>query len=153
MARAREGKAAAERDPMVEAALLEGLAEGLTLRALCRRHGVAAALVHRWRIEDKPFARRYALAREAGFEAIAEQALDIADDEDGDFVEREKADGSASLAKNPDNVARARLRVETRLKLLAKWAPGKYGDATGHGDAPDWSERLAAARARVLRGR
>jgi hypothetical protein len=36
-------------------------------------------------------------------------ALDIADDKSGD-------------------VARDKLRVETRLKLLAKWNPKKYGD-------------------------
>jgi len=39
------------------------------------------------------------------------------------------------------------------LKLLSKWAPGKYGEGAAAGPAPDWSERLAAARARVLKGR
>ena len=149
MARARK----AERDPALVESLLGGLAEGITLRKLCRRHGVSPALVHRWRLEDKEFARTFALAREAGFEAIAEEALEIADDDAQDFLEKEKADGSTTLAKNPDNVARARLRVETRLKLLSKWAPGKYGEGAAAGPAPDWSERLAAARARVLKGR
>lgn len=140
------------RDAALAEALLAGLAEGVTLRKLCRRHGVAASLVQRWRLEDKNFARRFALAREAGFEAIAEEALEIADDDAEDVITKEKSDGSVSVAKNPDNVARARLRVETRLKLLSKWAPGKYGESAGS-DGPDWSARLAAARARVLRGR
>ena len=143
----------AARDPALEEMLLAGLAEGITLRKLCRRHQVAPALVQRWRLEDREFARRFALAREAGFEAIAEETLEIADDDAGDVTHKEKADGTMSVAKNPDNVARARLRVETRLKLLSKWAPGKYGESAGAGDAQDWSERLAAARARVLKGR
>lgn len=143
----------AVRDTALEDLLLAGLAEGITLRKLCRRHQVAPALVQRWRLEDREFARRFALAREAGFEAIAEETLEIADDDAGDVTHKEKADGTMSVAKNPDNVARARLRVETRLKLLSKWAPGKYGESTGAGDTQDWSERLAAARARVLKGR
>ena len=143
----------AVRDPVLEEILLAGLAEGITLRKLCRRHQIAPALVQRWRLEDREFARRFALAREAGFEAIAEETLEIADDDAGDVTHKEKADGTMSVAKNPDNVARARLRVETRLKLLSKWAPGKYGESAGDGEAQDWSERLAAARARVLKGR
>jgi hypothetical protein len=51
---------------------------------------VSPALVHRWRLEDKDFARTFALAREAGFEAIAEEALEIADDDAQDFLERKK---------------------------------------------------------------
>lgn len=141
------------RDREIEEALLAGLAEGITLRKLCRRHGVPAGQVQRWRLDDKAFARRFALAREAGFEAIAEETLEIADDDAGDFAEKEKADGSVTLTKNPDNVARARLRVETRLKLLSKWAPGKYGESAAAQETPDWSQRLAAARARVLKGR
>ncbi|MCW1985083.1 UNVERIFIED_ORG: hypothetical protein M2348_000794 [Sphingomonas sp. R1F5B] len=143
----------AVRDRALEDLLLAGLAEGVTLRKLCRRHHIAPGLVQRWRLEDKDFARRFALAREAGFEAIAEETLEIADDDAGDVTCKEKADGSVAVAKNPDNVARARLRVETRLKLLSKWAPGKYGESTELGQAQDWSERLAAARARVLKGR
>lgn len=143
----------AARDPALEETLLAGLAEGITLRKLCRRHHIAPALVQRWRLEDREFARRFALAREAGFEAIAEETLEIADDDAGDVTHKEKADGTMSVAKNPDNVARARLRVETRLKLLSKWAPGKYGESAGAGDTQDWSERLAAARARVMKGR
>jgi hypothetical protein len=109
----------ATRDPALEEILLAGLAEGITLRKLCRRHQIAPALVQRWRLEDREFARRFALAREAGFEAIAEETLEIADDDAGDVTHKEKADGTMSVAKNPDNVAQARLRVETRLKLLS----------------------------------
>jgi hypothetical protein len=149
MARARK----AARDPALEDLLLTGLAEGITLRKLCRRHQLSPATVQRWRMEDRDFARRFALAREAGFEAIAEETLEIADDDTGDTIGKEKVDGTVAIAKNPDNVARARLRVETRLKLLSKWAPGKYGESAGAGEGQDWSERLAAARARVLKGR
>jgi chromosome segregation ATPase len=56
--------------------------------------------------------------KDEGHDAIAIQALQIADDKSGD-PQRDK------------------LRIETRLKLLAKWNPKKYGDSTQikHADA------------------
>jgi hypothetical protein len=67
-----------------------------------------------------------ARAREDGFDAIALDALKIADYGDDDFVE----DGEGNLRPNHELVQRSKLRVDTRLKLLAKWDPKRYGDKT-----------------------
>ena len=48
-------------------------------------------------------------------------------------MERRGKDGeSAGWELNGDHVQRSRLRIDTRLKLLAKWNPRKYGDKLAH---------------------
>jgi hypothetical protein len=104
------------------------LAEGEPLRQICRDdHLPAWQTVYGW-IEARPdFAKRIACARELGFDAIAEQALEIADTPQiGETVETSE-DGKK--VKREDMIAHRKLQVETRLKLLAKWAPKKYGES------------------------
>jgi hypothetical protein len=62
--------------------------------------------------KDEDFVRRIARAREDGYDVIADQCMVLADLEPTD----------------PLHVNWRRLQVETRLKLLAKWNPKKYGD-------------------------
>ena len=64
---------------------------------------------------DKELAARYKKAREVGYDAIAEECLNIADDDSGDSAGRVSTD-------------RSKLKVWARLQLLSKWAPQKYGD-------------------------
>lgn len=59
---------------------------------------------------------------------MAEECLEIADDAKNDWELRQNKDGSKYEAQNPEVVNRSRLRIETRLKLLAKWNPKKYGE-------------------------
>lgn len=68
--------------------------------------------VEDWRDKNPEIERIITRARSAGFDAIALDALRIADESEGD----------------PEEVASAKLRVETRLKLLAKWDRVRYGD-------------------------
>lgn len=71
--------------------------------------------VRNWADADETgqIARDIARAREKGFDQIALDALKIADDKEGEHQ-------------------RDRLRVDTRLKLLAKWDPKRYGDRVTH---------------------
>jgi hypothetical protein len=85
--------------------------------------------VRNWRDADESFSFAIARAREEGFDAIALDCLAIGDDVIPDAAE----------------VSKAKLRVDTRLKLLAKWDPKRYGDKValtggGDGDAPIRSE-------------
>lgn len=84
----------------------------------------AANTVRDWCDSNKDLAIAYARAREEGFDAIALDALYIADDNGQDT--RYGKDGQ----EMPDSewISRSKLRVETRLKLLAKWDPRRYGD-------------------------
>lgn len=75
--------------------------------------------MHDWMAADEDFAGRFARARDDGADAIAEQTLEIVDQQ----PERDQ------LGKiDPGWVAHQKLRAEHRLKLLAKWNPKKYGE-------------------------
>lgn len=117
------------------------IAEGVPLRQLCRLHGIGKSTWYEWVKADEEkggeLAGRIARARLDGFDAIAEETLEIADDSTNDWVERERDDGSKYEALNGEHVQRSKLRVETRLKLLAKWDPKRYGDKTLIGSDPD----------------
>jgi hypothetical protein len=63
-------------------------------------------------------------ARDAGYDSIAQDCMSIADSNIDDVYCA--ADGEERT--NSDVIQRAKLRVETRLKLLAKWDPRRYGE-------------------------
>ena len=65
--------------------------------------------------KDKTFDARIARAREDGYDVIADECMRLSDTKPADQVE----------------VGWRRLQVDTRLKLLAKWNPKKYGDRVG----------------------
>jgi len=89
------------------------LAKGEPLAQICRdEHMPAVRTVSDWKARHESFSAAFACAREEGFDELAAETLEIADQ-----VEPEKA-----------KVAKAKLRIETRLKLLAKWDPKRYGD-------------------------
>lgn len=107
--------------PTILTTICERIARGDTLRAICREPGMpCASVVYDWLAEDPEANLRFARAREVGFDAIADETVAIADDRDDDPASR-------------------RVRVETRLKLLAKWSPRRYGDrmqVAGDADQP-----------------
>lgn len=117
----------------IETAIVEGLSEGVPLRQLCRLHGVSKSTVYNWVEADAELAGRVACARARGFEALAEEALEIADDGRNDWAVREAGDDGDKEADrlNHEHVSRSKLRIETRLKLLACWDPKRYGAKVG----------------------
>lgn len=106
--------------------IADGLADGTTLRSMCRRPGMPHyATVYRWiQDADEETVQRIVCAREAGYDAIADEILEIVDESTRDVVIAE--DGTERT--NTEVVARSRLRAEIRLKLLAKWSPKRYGE-------------------------
>lgn len=105
--------------------ICDRIATGEPLRVICRDEGMPAwQTVYGWISSNPEFSERIARARELGFDAIAEQCLEIADE--GTFDSVETDDGK--LVVNHEVVQRSKLRVETRLKLLSKWSPKKYGE-------------------------
>lgn len=118
-----------KRTPEIEERIINGLCDGVPLRELCRQEGMPNwRTVYSWISSDEELAARIAHARELGFDAIAEDILDIADDGTNDWVTRKNSRGNTEVVLNTDHVQRSKLRIETRLKLLAKWNPKKYGD-------------------------
>lgn len=117
-----------KRTPEVEERIISGLCEGTPLRELCRQAGMPGwRAVYNWIAADADFATRVAHARDIGFDAIAEDVLEIADDGTNDYMKRKRKDGSTENVLDTEHVQRSKLRIETRLKLLACWNPKKYG--------------------------
>ncbi len=117
-----------KRTPEVEQRIIDGLCDGIPLRELCRQEGMPNwRTVYHWLDADPDLAARVARARELGFDAIAEDILDIADDGTNDWVERKRQNGTVMTVVDSEHVQRSKLRIETRLKLLACWDPKKYG--------------------------
>jgi len=102
------------------------LREGEPLTAICRSPGMpSVALVYQWTDADPDAARALLQARELGEDAIALDILRI-------------ADGKSPIEDGkPSDAQRDKLRVDTRLKLLAKFNPKRWGDSTQikHADA------------------
>ena len=121
---------------MVEIVLAE-IADGVPLRQIARVHSFGKSSWYRLMEADPDIAGRFARARIGGFDALAEEAIEIADDGRNDWETREREDGTEYQALNHEHVQRSKLRVQTRLDLLARWDPKRYGNATTvrHADA------------------
>jgi hypothetical protein len=119
--------------------ICERIGKGETLREICRTEGMPGVqTVYDWIEKDQSFSVSYARARARGLDAIAEETVRIADDGTNDWMEKNAPD-NPGYALNGEHVQRSKLRVETRLKLLAKWDPKRYGERTtvaGDPEAP-----------------
>lgn len=113
--------------PELAAEICERLSNGEPLRQICRDdHMPAWTAVYAWSAKDRELSERIARAREMGFDAIAEEALIIADTPHWGLTETTAPNGQ-TITKQ-DMLGHRKLQIETRLKLLAKWDPKRYGD-------------------------
>jgi hypothetical protein len=129
--------------------ICQRLGKGEPLAQICRdEHMPAVRTVSHWKDASETFKADFVRAREEGFDALAAQCLDIADETDNDTLHTEHGD-----RPNTEWISRSKLRIETRLKLLAKWDPKRYGDKLdlnhgGQGDNPvnmNWTIEVVKA--------
>lgn len=115
----------------IAADICSRLASGEPLVRMCRdEHMPGTSTVYRWLAADEKFRDMYARAREDQADTLADQIIDIADEDPAsvfttegggeDAVDVQRVDGSA--------VAHQRLRVDARKWVAAKLKPRKYGD-------------------------
>lgn len=108
--------------------ILGRLAKGEPLAVICRDEFLCNAETWRnWCKDDENLAIAYARAREDGFDQIAMQCLDIANTTHEGVETTIKQDGSIEERRG-DMLGHRKLQIETRLKLLAKWDPKRYGE-------------------------
>lgn len=120
-------------DETIADEVVEWISEGKTLREFCRQDSKPSyGTIYNWLKKDEAFAERFAGAREQGEDVIAQECLEIADDGTNDWETRKNRKGEEYDVPNVELVMRSRLRIDTRLKLLAKWNPRKYGDSVKH---------------------
>lgn len=100
--------------------ICERVSEGETLRSVCRdEHIPSWRTVYDWLDADPDFASRFARARDLGETAIGAGCMDIADE-----VPPTNANGGIDAGY----VQHQKLRIWTRLELLKRWNPKKWGD-------------------------
>ena len=108
--------------PDVAHKICELLSEGVPLREICRMDGMPYwRTVYLWMAQDDDLAAHIARAREAGYDALAEECLQIANTPMlGEIV---TDDGEKITVRKEDMLGHRKLPIETRLQLLAKWNP------------------------------
>ena len=121
--------------PEIAAEIAQRLSMGEPLRKICRdEHMPHWTVMYDWLAKDEDLSLRVARAREAGYDAMAEEALEIADT--CQLGQTEVLDDKGSKVTIEDMLGHRKLRIETRLKLLACWAPAKYGNKVQMGGDP-----------------
>jgi len=117
--------------------ICERIAQGETLRAICREEGKPShATIYNWLDEVPEFALRFGRARAQGEDLIAQECLAIADTPCEGVETTVKPDGAIEERRG-DMLGHRKLQIETRLKLLAKWNPKKWGEKLAVGGADD----------------
>lgn len=114
-----------KRTPRIVKRILAGLEAGIPLTVICKPSDMPSdTTVRNWAGNDEALSYDIARAREAGHDQIAMDALNIADE----VTSKDTIQTKFGEIPNKEWIMRSKLRVETRLKLLAKWDPKRYGD-------------------------
>lgn len=124
--------------PELAAEICERLSTGETMRQICRdAHMPHWTKVYDWLAKDPDLSVRVARAREAGFDALAEEALEISNTphlgQKKVFSSGAGEDEDSMTVTEEDMLGHRKLQIETRLKLLACWNPKKYGNKVALG--------------------
>lgn len=136
--------------PEIARVICEQLSEGVPLRQICRENAGFPAwrTVYDWMGRDEALSASIARARDIGYDAIAEECLQIADTIELGQKQVMTDEGAATTVE--DMLGHRRLRIETRLKLLAKFHPTKYGDRVAiegvEGGAPIATQDATASK-------
>ena len=135
--------------PEIAQQMCEMLSEGVPLREICRMEGFPAwRTVYDWMYRDDALGEKgvglsaaIARARDIGYDALAEECLIIADNvkigKRTTFSSGAEEKEDFMTVVEEDMLGHRKLQIETRLKLLAKWNPKKYGDKVQVGGDPD----------------
>lgn len=109
------------------------LSKGEPLTQICKSDNMPAVrTVDNWREARPEFDAAIVRARAEGYDSIAAECIAIADQTDNDTIY-----GKHGERPNTEWIQRSKLRIETRLKLLAKWDPKRYGEKLAIGGASD----------------
>lgn len=112
------------------------LAEGKSLLSICEAMGLAYSTARQWEQDHPEHAAKSTRAREIGCHFLAEQCLQIADTPLVGEERTVKPDGSVETREG-DMIAHRKLQIETRMRLIGKWAPKIYGEKLAVGGAAD----------------
>ena len=113
--------------PELAKEICERLSAGEPLAVICREERMPhVTTVDDWTKRDATFSLSIAQARINGFEMIAAECLEISNTPMEGVRTKIGKDGIETITE--DMLGHRKLQIETRLKLLSKWDPKRYGD-------------------------
>jgi hypothetical protein len=89
----------------------------------------APSSIYLWLDQYPKFSECYTRSKQAQSDRMAESCLVIADDSSGDTIETSKG-----VVENREFTSRSKLRVETRMWLMERLSPKKYGKLSQEAD-------------------
>ena len=102
-----------KRTPQIEAAIIEGFADGRSLRSMCREHDISRTAFLAWMIADAELAHAYEEAQLLHAHALVDDCIVIAENPSVDL-----GDGCPAGGGDPaELLRRARYRIDSRLKV------------------------------------
>lgn len=122
--------------------IVDLVAEGMSVRAICRRDDMPAmSTVFKWLSENEAFAVAYAAAMDVRAASIFDEILEIADTprvgRKTKKVPGAKGGDPKTEVVEGDMIEHRRLQVDARKWVLARMSPRKYGDKMTHGSDPE----------------
>lgn len=133
-------------EPATFDAILADVSAGEPVRQAIVANGADTKGFYRLISSDDEAGKRYARAKLAGLERMADEIIEIADDASQDIETRVNASGEEYNATNQEVIARSRLRVDSRKWILSKLVPKKYGDKLAVGGDADMPAVQVLAR-------
>ena len=112
------------RQPDTMSIIVQRLTDGERLREIARAWEIPYGRLAAWIAEDAERKSQYEAALAIWADSLAQEAVAIADEQ----AEVRKENGETF----DPNVQRDKLRIETRLKLAARWNRERYGEKVQH---------------------
>lgn len=115
--------------------ICDRLAHGESLRKICESDWMPyRSSIYRWLEDDATLRDQYARARDQQADYLAEECVDIADEDPATCIKTE-GDNEIRVIDSAA-VAHQRLRIDARKWFASKVAPKKYGDKLELGSDP-----------------
>lgn len=103
--------------------ICEGVASGMSQAKVAEQLDIPDSTISYWVIHVPWFRQIFEGARCQRYDRMAEECLVIADDTSNDNL----IGPDGFRRPNKEWIARSRVRIQTRLDLLARWDPFRYG--------------------------
>lgn len=120
--------------PELLSSVLMQIAEGRTVTQAAANHGLSRRIISMWSLQDDKIRAAYLAAKQMGYAALGDECLEIADDLEDDPASR-------------------KVRVWTRLQLLARWNPKDWAPRVEVRQEINIASAVGEARSRVIEHR
>lgn len=133
----------------VASELIDRVEAGEPLTTMCKKtpHFPSVRTIYNWRQSYPDFDARLEKAQDRGYDALADECIEIADTPLEGRKEKRNAQGNITELEVGDNVQRSKLMVATRIRIL-ELRCNRYRQSASD-DKKNKGEKLAEKLARI----